>query len=308
MKSVITVLVVALVAMSASASTYIWNGSVSNVWSVAANWTPTDGGTTFPQGAGNTAIFLSSAAVSSSGLTALPSVNITGTLDITIPTGTLQSPNGTTIDGTGALITRGNIKYNQGGAANTFAGGYTVQSGKASVSGGDVIFPVGGVNVNGGMQFMADNTFAAGCPMNMLDGWINFSDTTQNNLGVLTVTGMAADWNDLRFAPDDAVTLHFANSSNAVWAGALEIDYLAGGGATPDLAVGDIFFGTDATGLTAAQLSKITFYEMDADFNNTGVTYPATILADGKIVPLVPEPLTISLLLAGGIAGLIRRR
>jgi len=299
MKFAITALVVALVAVSASASTYIWNGSVSNVWSVVANWTPTDGGTTFPQGAGQTAIFTSSAAVSSSGLTALPSINVTGVLDITIPSGTLQSPNGTTIDGTGSLILRGATKFNQGGAPNTLSGGIDLRSGKASISGGDTIIPAGGLTLSGGtMQMLSGDRIADTCQLIFNSagaGMINWGGNNET-MGTVKLLNKGA-MNAL------AGVIHFADSSAVDWSAgtSLRVEYLASAG------LGAIYFGSSSGGLTAAQLAKITLAEMDDSYNDTGNYYLAGLDETGKLV-IAPEPMTLSLLLVGGIAGLIRRR
>jgi hypothetical protein len=139
MKLAITALVLALVASSAMASSYLWNGSVSGQWIVAGNWTPIDGGSTFPQTGGDTAIFFSDASVTTTGLIALPNVNVTGTLSLNIPSGVLASPNYTSITGPGGLkVASGNMKFNQGDASNTYAGGLEINTGgKVEVSGAD---------------------------------------------------------------------------------------------------------------------------------------------------------------------------
>ena len=46
---------------------------------------------------------------------------------------------------------------------------------------------------------------------------------------------------------------------------------------------------------------------MDGNYDATGNYFPAALDSTGKLV-MVPEPMTLSLLLVGGIAGLIRRR
>jgi len=305
MKFAITAIVVALVATSAMASSYLWNGSVSNVWSVAGNWTPLDGGTAFPQGAGNTGVFLGDASVNTTGLAALPSLNLTGTLSLTIPSGTLQSPNNTTVDGTGGLkILAGKIKFLQGSAGNTFGGGLEIAGGtaKAMISGGDKIIPASGLKMTSGvLQFMADNAVVDTAPVNFSGGEVNFSTTTET-LGVVTVggNGIISDYN---FGGGDESHTYFANSSGATWTpgAVLGIEYLASGG------YGNIYFGTDATGLTADQLAQIQFKPMDDNWDFTGEAFPAALAADGKLV-IAPEPMTLSLMLVGGIASLIRRR
>jgi len=290
---------------------YLWNGPAAGEWITAANWTPLDGGATFPQGAADIGVFLSNATVKTTGLVNLPSLTLSGVLDITIPSGTLNSPNGTTINGSGSIIERGAIKYNQGGAANTWTGGITLASGKASLSGGDTIFP-GPITMAGGTIQMLEGDRIADSAQLIFNsggaGMINWSDVNET-LGTVKLQANGA-MNSLNFGGGDMSTIHFADSHLVDWStgGTLRIEYLAAGGATPELAVGNIYFGTHETGLQAYQLAKIQFAEMDANFNDTGNYYAAKIDINGRVTPLVPEPLTLSLLLVGGIAGLIRRR
>jgi len=294
MKLVISLVVVALVATSAMGYSYLWSGPAGGQWILAANWTPLDGGTSFPQGGVDTGVFLSSATVTTTGLVNLPSLNITGTLDITIPSGTLNSPNGTTIDGSGSIIERGNIKFNQGGAANTWSGGITIASGKASLSGGDQIFPAGGITMAGGtMQMLEGDRIVDSCPLIFNSagaGMINWSDITET-LGTVKLQANGA-MNSLNFGGGDMSTIHFADSHLVDWTsgGTLNIEYLASGGATPALAIGNIYFGQHETGLQAYQLAKIRFVEMDADFNDTGNVYGATIDLNGRLSPIPLAP------------------
>jgi hypothetical protein len=136
--------------------------------------------------------------------------------------------------------------------------------------------------------------------MNISNGWVNWGAEAEQ-LGVLTVSGMGADFNDYI---DFTAGVHFADSHLATWNGALEIDFSSS--AAPNLAdaVGNLYIGTNASGLTPAQLATVFF--ADDDFGDA-VTYPAALDANGRLYP-VPEPMTLSLLLAGGIASLIRRR
>lgn len=314
MKFAITALVVALVATNAMAFSYLWIGPVGGQWITAANWTPLDGGTTFPQGTPDSAVFLSSAAITTTGLVNLPTMNLTGTLDLTIPSGVLLSPNGTTIDGSGGIIMRGTgaggIKFNQGGAANTFSGGIDLRSGKAQLSGGDTIFP-SAVTLSGGtMQMLEGDRIADGSPLIFNSGgagMINWSDVNET-MGTVKLQAAGA-MNSLNFGGGDMSTIHFADSHLVDWSTGttLRIEYLASGGATPVLATGNIYFGIHETGLQASQLAKIQWAEMDDNFDDTGNYYACGIDSVGRIFP-IPEPLTLSLLLVGGIAGLIRRR
>jgi hypothetical protein len=317
MKLAITALVVALVASSAMASSYLWNGSVSSQWIIAGNWTPIDGGTSFPQTGGDNAIFFDSASVTTTGLVALPNVNITGTLSLTVPSGTLSSPNGTVISGPGALkVAAGLIRFNQGAAPNTFAGGLEVANGaKILLSGGDQIVPAGGLTLDGSatnLQMMSGDRIVDTCPLifngptpGTGDPQINWSDVSET-LGVIRLQA-SGSMNALNFGGGDACNIHFADSSAVDWStgGKLVIKYLAG---TNLDNAGNIYVGNSASGLTPAQLAKVSFAEMsNSTWSDDGNYYPAAIAADGRLYP-VPEPMTLSLLLVGGIAGLIRRR
>ncbi len=90
--------------------------------------------------------------------------------------------------------------------------------------------------------------------------------------------------------------LTLANSAAASWSGTLNIlDWTAG--------VDTLRFGTDGTGLTAGQLSEITFGDI------AGST--AAIDANGYVYAVVPEPSSVALSLLGGFAlaiGAISRR
>ena len=95
-----------------------------------------------------------------------------------------------------------------------------------------------------------------------------------------------------------ASVLKYAASNGQTWTGTLTVDNWSGstsGGGTDQL-----FFGSASTGLTAAQLSQITF---------TGFGTGAQILPTGEVVP-VPEPApTTAAALAGlGLLGLFGRR
>jgi hypothetical protein len=306
MKLALSILVVALIATSASAYTYIWSGAVSNLWVIPGNWTPIDGGTTIPQTSGDTAGFLASASVNTNLLTSLPNVSITGTLSLSVPTGTLQSPNGTVISGAGGLeIASGKVRFNQGASPNTFAGGLQVDSGATAFvsGGGEVIVPAaGGLTFNGGkVQWLADNVVADTCPVIWKAGTINFS-TDIETMGTLQVLGNGS-WNDI-----PGVSIHFANSSALAWTPGrmITIDYPA---AVNDMtSIGDIYFGTNASALTAAQLADLQFDPVDPNtWNSWGTYYPAGLDANGRLIA-VPEPMTMSLLLVGGLVGLIRRK
>ena len=59
MKRMIGIAAVAVVAASALATDYMWNGGASGEWTTSANWQPSTG---YPNGADDTAAFTPSAA------------------------------------------------------------------------------------------------------------------------------------------------------------------------------------------------------------------------------------------------------
>jgi MYXO-CTERM domain-containing protein len=101
-----------------------------------------------------------------------------------------------------------------------------------------------------------------------------------------------------------ASLLAFANSSAETWTGTLSIHNWTGtvgvGNGTDQL-----YFGSDATGLTGTQLGQILFFSDDG----TNLLGSGLILSDGEVVP-VPEPSTwaAAALAFGAIAFLQRRR
>jgi hypothetical protein len=114
-----------------------------------------------------------------------------------------------------------------------------------------------------------------------------FSET----LGTLTVT--APSGIDMG---DGNSVLRFAPSSGQTWSGMLAVNNWSGspGGGGID----QLFFGTDSSGLTPAQLGEIIF---------VGFAPGAQILPTGEVVP-IPEPGGV--VVAGCVAGglLCRRR
>jgi hypothetical protein len=66
----------------------------------------------------------------------------------------------------------------------------------------------------------------------------------------------------------------------------------------------EIYFGTDAGGLTASQLSRVHFLD---PLGFAPGTYDAKLLATGELV-VVPEPAGATLLLLGVGSLLVRRR
>jgi hypothetical protein len=104
-------------------------------------------------------------------------------------------------------------------------------------------------------------------------------------LGTLTLTANSTiDLNDSGGMGDSI--LRFADSSAVAWTGGAGLQITGWSGLLTGGGTDQIYFGTNSSGLTASQLSQITFV------NPAGLTpgnYAAVILSTGEIVP-VPEP------------------
>jgi autotransporter-associated beta strand protein len=198
----------------------------------------------------------------------------TGTLTLTAAntyTGTTAIDAGTLrADGAGTLGTTSAIVVNNGGTL------LLSQSGSATT---DRINNSSSMTLNGG-------TFATGG----LSEHAVESNSVTSGIGALTLSS-----NSRIDLGSGTSTLAFADSRSSSWTGTLSVWNWSGqrltGGGTDQL-----YFGSDASGLTGTQLNQIAFY------SDSGSTYLGSgSFADGlngEVVP-VPEPATW---LAGGLA------
>jgi hypothetical protein len=163
------------------------------------------------------------------------------------------------------------------GYVNAYSRGFVLAGGQLTtrdilVDNGATFHHNGGTLSNSGTVTLADGIWEA--------------NTNQQQLGRLV---LAQGTNSGIYMPAAAAVLRFAASGGIAWSGPalLTIENwngsLTGGGAH------QIYFGTNAAGLSAAQLAQLQFRD---PAGSSGV-YPATILASGEIVParlLVSRP------------------
>ena len=185
-------------------------------------------------------------------------------------------------------------------AANTHTGATTVSAGTLQVSGSisgssNVVVNTGGTLLFGGTS--GTDRINNSAPVNLNGGTLltaGFSETA----GILSLSGsstasvidLGAGASVLQFAASNGGP-GWGSNTLAVWNWTGNI---AGGGTD------QVFFGTTTnTGLTSGQLANVSFLI-------GGVTYGATLLNTGELVP-VPEP--TALLTAGAaLAAALRRR
>ncbi|GAA5118237.1 hypothetical protein JIN84_16245 [Luteolibacter yonseiensis] len=200
----------------------------------------------------------------------------------------------------------GSAAVNQIGTGTTTLGSVNTYAGTTRVTGGKLII-TGSINGSTGIIVNdAELELAAG---NILkdSAYItleNASLITRGNRETMgALTGLAgANLLDLKSVGN---ILHFADSSSATWTDSLTIlDWTgksSGGGAD------QVFFGSNAAGLTPAQLAKITFLNPTINGTSFPGIFVANMLSSGEIVA-IPESST-GLLVICSILGLgVRRR
>ena len=157
----------------------------------------------------------------------------------------------------------------------------------------------------GTLLYAASNQLAPATPMTLSGGTFNlgtFSQDRAHALGALTLSADSAI--DFGTGASMGGTVAFADSSAIAWSGKLSIyDFhgtpLVGGG------LDQLSFGTNAGGLTPAQLADITFYAGGPGSAELGT---GVITSDGEVTytpDLVPEAM---MGLGAGLLGLTLRR
>jgi autotransporter-associated beta strand protein len=201
--------------------------------------------------------------------------------------------------------------------ANTYTGATIINAGTLSLDNAGSttarLANTSGITVNSGGTLLLTSSSGSS------NDRINNSATMTLNGGTFNTGGLSEHGASNNTAGIGALTLQstsiidmgngasivaFANSKLSTWSGTLKIYNWSGtpltGGGTDQL-----FFGSDVTGLTAAQLLEIQFYSG----SGTGAYGAgALILANGEVVP-VPEPSTyLAALLALGTVAYHRPR
>jgi fibronectin-binding autotransporter adhesin len=179
-----------------------------------------------------------------------------GGFDLTFDGSGISIVSTTAITGNGGLIMSGS-GITRISVACTYAGTTTVSAGRLE-NGASNVFPNTGLILSGG-------TYA-----NALTGATATSYT--ETFGTLTMTASST----IDFATTSTTQdVIFSNSSAASWTGTLTVTDWNG---TQGIAgtKGQLFFGTDATGLTAAQLIQLSF---------TGYGGDGAHIASGEFVP-----------------------
>jgi autotransporter-associated beta strand protein len=198
------------------------------------------------------------------------------------------STSGLTKAGAGTMRMRGTT-------ANTYTGPTTVSGGTLTLAKSSGVNAIVGssITINSGATLLlgAANQIANAATMTLNGGTFSTGATTgfAETLGALT---LAAD--SVINLGTGSHLLNFANSSAIAWSGSLLTIYGWVGTAQNPGTNGRIFFGSDTTGLTLAQLSKIQF---------NGYVLGSQLLSNGELVPIavIPEPgvVVAAILLAG---------
>jgi type VI secretion system secreted protein VgrG len=205
-------------------------------------------------------------------------------------TGSISGTIGLTKTGSGTLTLAG---------TNTYTGATTINGGTLSAAAPGALGGTSSIVVNLGGTVLFS---ASGSPttdrindnstMTLNGGTFNTGGLSEHGLAGTTVTpGMGAVTllsNSIIDLGGGASVIAFASSSAQTWTGTISIYNWSGIPGAGD-GTDQLYFGTDATGLTAEQLGQIAFYS-DSGTTFVGWAGYASDL-DGEVVP-VPEPST----------------
>ncbi len=165
----------------------------------------------------------------------------------------------------GSLIKSGGGVLTLNGSANSYTGNTTITAGELNLAPSSNATFVSQIILNGGTLSTTS-----------IPSSVTFTSSSTLNLNANSTLALGSN----------AHTLTFAASNGVTWAGATLTITGWSGTAGASGSAGKIFVGSDATGLTAGQLAKISF---------SGYVGAAAILSTGEIVPEAISTPTISI-------------
>ncbi len=213
---------------------------------------------------------------------------------------------GLTKSGTGTLTL---------GGTNNFTGTTTINAGTLIAGAAGALGGTSSIVVNAGGTLLLSQLGSAttdrinnSSTMTLNGGTFNTGGLSEHQVSGITITpgigALTLSSSSIIDLGTGASVLAFANSSAQAWVGSLSIYNWSGtpiAGHGPD----QLYFGTDATGLTADQLGQIAFY------SDAGSTFlgPAgyTIGMDGEITPVCEPGTLLAATLGFGGLGFMRR-
>lgn len=197
------------------------------------------------------------------------------------------------VAGSGTLIKQGSGDLILSGTGNALTGATTISAGTVNAAAAGALGNTPSITVNTGGTLLLSGTgnrINDSASLTLAGGTFNLGGNAGNEtLGTLTLSGNSAiDFGTL----GTATTLRFADSSSTTWGNfTLKIydwegNPFTGGGRD------QLFFGSGNSGLTSAQLSKITFYPGDGTstpYSPPSGFAPVAGVSIGEVAP-VPEP------------------
>jgi fibronectin-binding autotransporter adhesin len=184
---------------------------------------------------------------------------------------------------------------------NTYQGATRIDQGKLIVGGGGINATTSVHVRNSSIEIAASGMINDNARIILENGAIITQGGISETMGTLAIIGdNQLNLNDVGNA------IRFADSSAQVWNSTLAILDWAGlstGGGDDQ-----VYFGSNASGLTGSQLSKITFVNPTVDGQFYSGNFGASILATGEIVAVIPEPSLAALAFVGAGAVILRRR